>query len=125
MLAGLFSSVALLLAGLGLYGVMAYSVAQRTRESGLRMALGAQRRQVMGFVLRQGVRLIVLGLVLGFVGTRLTTHAMKAFLYGVSPGDPTTLAAVAVLLALVAALACLLPARRATKVDPLIALRND
>jgi ABC-type antimicrobial peptide transport system permease subunit len=115
----------LLLAAIGLYGVLAYAVAQRTNEFGIRMALGAQRRNVLGLVFWEGMRLIAIGLVLGIGGALFLTEGMRSRLFNISPSDPLTFVSVAALLATIAALACLLPARRATKVDPMIALRND
>ncbi len=125
LLAGLFAGAALLLAIIGLYGTMAYAVAQRTREFGIRLALGAQRGAVLRMVLREGVRLAAIGLVAGVVTSLLAGRVLASLLYGVTAHDPLALAAVAALLALVALFACLLPARRATKVDPMIALRSE
>jgi putative ABC transport system permease protein len=124
-LLGLFGGLALLLAAAGIYGVMAYGVAQRTNELGLRLALGAQTRDIMKLILRQGVRLISIGLALGLVAALALTRLMKSLLFGVSATDAATFAAVALLLMLVALLACWIPARRAAKVDPMIALRCD
>ena len=124
-LLGTFAALALLLAAVGIYAVTAYGVAQRTREIGVRMALGAQPRAIAGLVLRQSFRPIIAGLAVGLVGAVLTALAMRTLLFDVAPLDPPTFAAVSLLLSAVAFLACLLPARRATRVDPMIALRSE
>ena len=123
--AGSFAVLALLLAGLGIYGVMSYATAQRTREIGIRMALGAQGRDVLRLALRQGLTLALIGLTLGFAGALAVTQLMKSVLYGVSATDPATFTVIALLLAAVALAACFIPAWRATRVDPLVALRHD
>jgi putative ABC transport system permease protein len=120
-----FAAVALALAAIGLYGVIAYNVAQRTREFGIRLALGATARDVVQLVLREGIRLIVLGIAVGFFAALALGQFVQTLLFGVGPFDPATFAAIAVLLGLVALAACLVPAWRATRVDPVIALRAE
>ncbi|HEX4945386.1 MAG TPA: ABC transporter permease [Blastocatellia bacterium] len=124
-LLSLFALVAMLLAGLGIYGVMNYSVAERTREIGIRVALGAETRDVLRLVLRQGLMLALLGVALGIAASLALTRLMKSLLFGVSTTDPLTFVAVASLLIFIALLACWIPARRATQVDPMIALRCE
>ena len=125
LLTTLFAGLALFLAALGLYGVISYSVNQRSYEVGIRMALGAQRRDVLKLVLKQGLGLAAAGVVLGVAGALALTRLMTTLLSGVSASDPLTYVAVSVLLASVALLACYLPARRATRVDPMVALRYE
>jgi putative ABC transport system permease protein len=124
-LVGVFALTALLLAVAGVYGVVAFGVAQRTQEIGVRMALGARRSDVLGMILRQGMTTAVIGVVIGVVGSFATARTIESLLFGVTPTDPLTFAAVATSLIVVAALACYVPARRATKVDPMVALRSD
>jgi predicted permease len=120
-----FGAFALVLACVGIYGVVSYSVAQRTREIGVRVALGASRSNIFGMIIGQGARLAAFGIVIGIFAALGVTRMMSSFLYEVRPADPVTFAVVCVILLSVAALACYLPARRATRVDPLVALRHD
>jgi putative ABC transport system permease protein len=122
---GLFVLTALLLAGLGIYGVISYIVSARTHEIGIRIALGADGKSVLRMVLRQGLGLAITGAALGLVCALIVSHLMAGLLYGVRPTDPLTFAGVTLLLIGVALLACYVPARRALRVDPLVALRHD
>jgi putative ABC transport system permease protein len=124
-LIGIFAVVALILAVTGLHGLISYSVVQRTREIGIRMALGAQASDVLKMVLRQGLAAVMAGIVIGIVAALALTRLMASLLYGVTPTDALTFASVALILTAVAIFACVLPARRATRVDPIVALRHD
>ena len=121
----LFALTALLLAGIGIYGVISYMVSARAHEIGIRLALGAGRSDILRMVLRQGLRLAVAGAAVGLIAALIVTRLMAGLLYGVRPADPVTFAAVALLLIGVGALACYLPARRAIQVDPMAALRCE
>jgi ABC-type antimicrobial peptide transport system permease subunit len=122
---GAFGLLALILAAVGIYGVIAYTTRQRTREIGIRMALGAQRVQVLGLVLSQGLRLTLIGLVLGLALSLALTRFLGSLLFGIAPTDALTFGGVALLLSAVALGACYIPARRATVVDPMVVLRYE
>jgi ABC-type antimicrobial peptide transport system permease subunit len=121
----IFGAVALVLSAIGIYGVLAFGVAQRVREFGIRQALGADRSSILSLVLGQGLRTAGLGIVLGIAASLALSRLLESLLFGVTPHDVTVFAGVVVLLAVVAAAACYIPARRATRVDPIVALRDS
>jgi len=124
-LLGVFATAALLLAAVGIYGVMSYSFSQRTHEVGIRVALGAQRLDILRMALGDGMRIVIIGLVSGLIGAAIVTRVFQSMLFGVDPADPVTFVSVAAILAAVALLACYIPAQRATRVNPLTALREE
>jgi putative ABC transport system permease protein len=125
LLLGLFAGVALVLSAIGIYGVLAFGVAQRVREFGIRQALGADRRSILSLVLSQGLKTAGVGLVIGIAGAIYLATFLQSQLFGVKPHDIGVFASVSVLLLVVAAAACYIPARRATKIDPMVALRDS
>ena len=124
-LLGSFAAVALLLAVVGIYGVMSYAVTQRTREIGMRMALGAERRDVLRLVLARALRIVGAGLIVGLAGAAGVTRVLQTFLFGVTPTDPIVFTIVTLLLLAVGLMAAWLPARRAARIDPIVALRQE
>jgi len=125
LLLAVFAGVAMVLAAVGIYGVTSYSVTQRSHEIGIRMALGARRRDVLNLVVTQGLKLVIAGVAIGLGGAFALTRVMSSLLFGVSATDPLTYAMVVTLLSTVALLACWLPARRATYIDSIVALRSE
>jgi putative ABC transport system permease protein len=125
LLVGVFAVVALLLASIGLYGVISYGVAQRTREFGVRLSIGASREDIASMVLHQSSRLIGAGLSIGLVGALFSARLFQSLLFGIGPRDPFTFVLVVLVLGTVAVMACLIPARRAAGVDPSVALRDE
>ena len=121
----LFAALALILSSVGIYGVISYSVTQRTHEIGIRMALGAKKSDVLKMVVWQGMRLAFVGIAIGFIAAFALTRLIESMLFGVSANESFTFVIVAVLLSFVALLSCFIPARKATKVDPMIALRYE
>jgi ABC-type antimicrobial peptide transport system permease subunit len=124
-LLGIFAAVALLLAAIGIYGVMSYAFSQRRHEVGIRMALGAQRLDILRMALVEGMRIVLIGLVAGLLGAAVMTRFFQSLLFDVAPGDPITFVSASAVLAGVAFCACYIPAQRATRVDPLAALREQ
>jgi putative ABC transport system permease protein len=124
-LLGVFAAVAFVIAAIGIYGVMAYTFSRRTSEIGLRMALGAQRVDILKIVLGEGVRMVVFGVLAGLIGSAILTRFLQTLLFEIKPTDPITFGALTTLLVSVALLACLIPARRASRLDPLMALRHE
>ena len=124
-LIGVFALIAIALAAIGLYGVVSYWTRQRTHEIGIRMALGAEKRDALWMVIGQGLKLALIGVAIGIAGALALTRFLASLLYGVAPTDPITFFAVSLLLIAVALLACYIPARRAARVDPMVALRHE
>jgi len=124
-LLGIFAGLALALAAIGTYGILSYSVTERTKEIGIHMALGATRGSVLGMILGQGMRLTTVGLLAGLASSFALTRLLQAQLFNVKPTDPATLTAVAAFIAMVALVACYVPAQRATRVDPIVTLRDE
>lgn len=124
-LLSLFAALALLLAAVGVYGMLSFSVSRRTQEFGVRMALGAEPRDLLWLILKQGMKPVLLGVILGFIASVVITRLISSLLYGVSPTDPLTFSGVTMLLVVVGIAACYIPARRILRVDPLRALRHD
>lgn len=124
-LLGLFAAVAFLIAAIGIYGVMAYTFSRRTGEIGLRMALGAQRSDIFKTVLREGAAIVVFGVAAGLIGSAMLTQSLRTLLFDIKPTDPLTFGVITALLSVVALLACFIPAQRAIRIDPLVALRHE
>jgi ABC-type antimicrobial peptide transport system permease subunit len=124
-LVGMFGAIALMLAAVGVFGVISYLVTQRTNEIGIRMALGALQKDVLGMIAAEGAKIAFAGISIGLLAALMLTRGMQSLLFQVSPFDPVTLAAVAALLLIVTLVACYLPARRAAQVDPMVALRHE
>jgi ABC-type antimicrobial peptide transport system permease subunit len=124
-LIGCFAALALILAIVGLYGLISHLVLQRTREIGIRVAMGAQRRDILRMVLRQGIRAAIAGVAIGIIAGLALTRLLSSLLYGVTPGDWLTFVSVSLLMLVVALAACAIPARRATRVDPIVALHYE
>jgi ABC-type antimicrobial peptide transport system permease subunit len=125
LLLSLFAALALIQALIGIYGVMSYAVTQRRQELGIRMALGAHSGNILSLVLKRGMKLTLIGLALGLIGAVASTRLLRDMLFGIKPFDPLTFAAMTLLLVCISLVACFLPARRATKVDPMNVLRNE
>jgi ABC-type antimicrobial peptide transport system permease subunit len=124
-LLGVFAGVALLLASIGIYGVMAYTFSQRTNEIGIRLAMGAQRSDILRIAVGEGALVVIIGVIAGLAGSAMLTRFLQSMLFDVKAIDPITYAAIGTLLTVVTLLACVVPAYRATRVDPLVALRHE